>query len=376
MVTFTEKEFKSILNVRKYIDSWFWDKYSISGYNGCQFGCIYCDTRSAKYQMPLDFENNIIVKKDVTQMLDKRIINARTLLPDVVGMSGASDPYQPAERKFRNTRKCLEVLEKHNYPVHIITKSKYVLDDIELLNSIGKKSWCSVSVTITTTSEEVSRFVEKRVPLPSARFDIIKKIKSVSTSIQTGVLMLPVIPYLTDSEENLESLVKASKQAGADYLLFGGGMTMRDIQALWFLKHLENEFPELISKYEHLYKFRYNPGEYLGEYETPYNYYKNINKLLFNLCKKYNIPIRMKRYIPNDFRRLNYLISESFFSETFEKQILGNPDTNLYWAAMNIQNLKEPIYDITKRNELMKIKNVNRFVKEKIINELKKYYPL
>ena len=87
MITYTEKEFKSILNIRKFIDHWFWDKYGINPYNGCQFGCIYCDSRSAKYHLPEDFENNIIIKKDAELILDKRLKNARTLLPDVVGIS-------------------------------------------------------------------------------------------------------------------------------------------------------------------------------------------------------------------------------------------------------------------------------------------------
>lgn len=123
MVTFIEKEFKSILNVRKFIDSWFWDKYSINPYNGCQFGCIYCDSRSEKYHLPTDFENMIIVKKNPGSMLDKCLTNARTLLPDVVSIVGTTDPYQRAEKKYENTRRCLEVLAKHRYSVLIGTKS-------------------------------------------------------------------------------------------------------------------------------------------------------------------------------------------------------------------------------------------------------------
>ncbi len=137
MVNYQEKEYKSILNKHKFIDSWFWNRYGINPYNGCQFGCVYCDSRSEKYHLPTDFENDIIIKKDVSSMLDKRLTNARALLPDVVAFSGACDPYQPAEAKFKNTRQCLEVLEKHKYPVHIITKSKLVLRDLDLLEKIG-----------------------------------------------------------------------------------------------------------------------------------------------------------------------------------------------------------------------------------------------
>ncbi len=97
MPTFIKQQFKSILNKKKFIDNWFWDRYSINPYNGCSFGCIYCDARSAKYHAPQDFENKITIKQNVGPMLDKRLSRARTLLPDVVGLGGVTDCYQPAE---------------------------------------------------------------------------------------------------------------------------------------------------------------------------------------------------------------------------------------------------------------------------------------
>ncbi len=161
MPEFIEQQFKSIINKKKFIDSWFWDRYTVNPYNGCLFGCIYCDARSAKYQMPQDFENKIIVKKNVGEMLDKRITNARTFLPDVVGMGGVTDCYQPAEEIYGNTQQCLEVLAKHHYPIHVATKSELVLRDLDILDAISRKSWCSVSVTITTTKPETASFSTK-----------------------------------------------------------------------------------------------------------------------------------------------------------------------------------------------------------------------
>jgi len=230
MVKFIEKDFKSILNVHKFIDNWFWCKYGINTYNGCQFACIYCDSRSEKYYLPEDFQNDIIVKMNVREMLDKKLSRARTLLPDIVALSGANDPYQPAEMKYENTRQCLEILEKHKYPVHISTKSRLVLRDLNLLEQIGKNSWCTISVTITTTKPKIARFLEQKAPSPKQRFAIVKTIKEKTKHVQTGILFIPIVPCLCDQDENLEAMVKSTKEAGGDYILFGG-MTMRDRQA-------------------------------------------------------------------------------------------------------------------------------------------------
>jgi DNA repair photolyase len=309
--------------------------------------------------MPTDFENTIIVKKNVKELLDKRITRARKLLPDVVAISGANDPYQPAEAQYKNTRQCLEVLEKHKYPVGIGTKSKLVLNDLDLLEKIGKNNWCSVSVTITTNNPEISKFLEPRVPTPKERFDVIRIIKEQTKHIQAGVSFIPIVPYLCDSDEQLEKMVKSIKESGANFILFGSGVTMRDLQAKWFLKHLKERYSELIEKYEELYDFKYNPESYEGKYTPKASYHKKINKKMLNLCEKYELPYRVKRFIPNDFRRMNYIIAEKLLNEAFKLQILGKVWSKKYWAGQNIQNLKESIVNIAKRNELQKIRNVN-----------------
>lgn len=369
MANFIHKKFKTILNKRKFIDNWFWDRYSVNCYNGCQFGCIYCDTRATKYHMPSDFENTIIVKENVAEMLDKRITNARTLLPDVVGMS-ACDPYQAAEKKFGNTLQCLEVLEKHKYPVHILTKSNLVLRDLDLLERIARQTWSCVSFTITTLDQKVADFLEPNAPSPIERINALNKIKKQNV-IQAGVLLIPIIPFLSDSSENLEQLVKMSKEAGADYILFGGGMTMREQQACYFLKKLKEQFPALIENYEELFQFNYTPDLYSGNYEADKKYTTIIHKKIFALCEKYNIAYRIKRYIPDDYRKNNYIIAEKLLNLAYKQQMLGQKWSNDFWAGMNIQNLKESVEDIAKREQLHTIRNVNQAVTDFIIANLK-----
>ncbi|MCP4416227.1 MAG: radical SAM protein, partial [Chloroflexi bacterium] len=221
MPKFIEKQYKSIINKKKYIDHWFWTRYSINPYNGCQFGCIYCDARSDHYHMPEDFENQIVIKTNVAEMLDQRISRARTFLPDVVGIGGVTDSYQPAEKKFANTRSILEVLAKHQFPVHLITKSTLVLRDLPLLEEIAQQTWCTVSLTITTIDPEKAKFLEKFAPSPAKRLEVLRQIKKNAPHVQTGALLIPLVPVLCDGESEVEELFTAVKQSNADYLMFG-----------------------------------------------------------------------------------------------------------------------------------------------------------
>ena len=370
MPEFIEQQYKSIINKLKYIDNWFWTRYTINPYNGCLFGCIYCDARSAKYHMPEDFENKIVVKMNVGAMLDQRLSRARTFHPDVVGIGGVTDCYQAAEKIYGNTRAILKTLRKHRFPTHIITKSTLVLRDLNLLEAIAEENWCTVSLTITTTSKEVARFVDFRAPSPQKRFETVAEIKKRAPKVQVGVLLIPLIPYLCDSDEDLENVIRQAKDAGADYVLFGGGMTMRDQQAKWFLKHLNARYPELMPKYEKLYKFSYTPDVYSGAYIPTANYMLAKHRKLFELCEKYDMPHRMNRFIPNDDRRENYLVAEAMLNEAWEQQALGKPWQNVFWAGQNFQNTLEPLSKLAKQNRLGDIRNVLGNIEDKVLSLL------
>lgn len=369
MVKFIEQKFKSILNKNKLIDSWFWDRYTINPYIGCEFGCIYCNARNWHY-LPTEFENSIIIKKNAIKTLDKQLSNARKPLPDVVVLSGTTEPYQPGEEKFKNTRQCLEILEKHKYPVHIITKSNLVLRDLDVLEKIGKNNWCCVSITILTLNIEVARFLEGKVPTPQVRFEMIKTIKQKTRHIQTGALFIPVVPFLCDSEKASEDMIKNAKKSRADYILFAGGMTMKSEQAKWFLNHLIKRYPEIVERYEKLYQFEYNPEFYEGTYAPKKSYIIEIHKKFFALCEKYQISYRIKRFIPDDFREKNYLIAEQLLNEAYRLQMLGRPWEKQYLAGENIQNLSESIVDSARKDELHKIKSIDKeievFIRENI----------
>ncbi len=185
MVEYRYKEFKSVLNKLKYPDSWFWSRYTLNTYSGCAHACIYCDARSQRYYLE-DFENEVIIKTNFDTKLDQRFTRARTLLPDIIAPGGVNDAYQPIEKEIEHTRKVLQVIAKHKFPINIATKSNLIVRDIDILQKIANDTWCTVGFSITTTNQELASFLEPHSSPPSLRFEALKKIKKQAPNIQVG----------------------------------------------------------------------------------------------------------------------------------------------------------------------------------------------
>jgi len=361
MVKYIYKEFKSVLNKLEYPDSWFWSRYTLNTYSGCAHACIYCDARSQRYYIE-DFENEVIIKTNFDKKLDQRFKRARTLLPDVIAPGGVNDAYQPIEKKIENTKKILEVIAKYKFPINIATKSDLITRDIDILQKIANDTWCTVGFSISTTNEELAKFLEPHSSRPFERLNALKKIKKEAPNMQVGTYFLPIIPFLSDNDENLEEVVKKSKDAGADFVLFAPGLTLRDSQAQYFFNKLRE------SKYQHIEKLLKNL--YKGEIHPPADYSKEINTKVFNLCQKYGIQVRVKRWIPSDYRRWNYKISELLLNKEYIDAInTGKSNRNMMWTGLFLNNLEESILDIYKRGELHKLKNFN----SEIINFIEPY---
>jgi len=364
LVVYEYKEFKTVLNKMKYIDSWFWCRYTLNPYNGCEHACIYCDARSKKYYLHPEFEEKIYVKTNIKQKLDDRLRRARILLPDVVGTGGTCDAYQPAEKKYKNTRQVLEVLHKYKYPVFISTKNTLVLRDLDIISKIAQETWSTVAFTITSFDKKTIDFLEPRASPPEDRIDALKLIKEEYPKVQTGVHFMPIVPFLEDSEDNLKDVVRRTKEAGCDYILFSAGMTFRDVQADFFAKNLKDEYPNIYDDFISLYSE--------GNIWPDSLYTEEINRKVYDLCKKYDLSFRAKRWIPKDFRRINYIIAEKLLNESFELEILGKPDKSLKWAGLNIQNLKDSLFNIP---DLKKSLKIPKRINIKINQMLKKFKP-
>jgi len=359
MVKFVKVKAKSILQKQKFRDNWFWNRYNLNSYRGCQFACNYCDAITEKYLVHKnykDFSRIIYVKENAPELLEKEV---KRFKPDVVAMSGVTDPYQPAERKCKLTRNILKILVKHNFPVHIITKSDLVLRDIDLLREIARQTWCTVSLTIVTFNQDLLPYLEPFAPPPEKRLETVKRLNE--EGVQAGVDFTPIVPFLLDSVENIEEVIRKASQY-AKYVLIGAAMTLRSNQRTRFLELLHKNFPELVGKYKELYGKQENPRQ---------DYVVRLNKIAFEFCKKYDI----KNYIsPPDFERprkenfevANLLLLIAFFKE-FKS---GNPYSAWAYhkASQSIENLKESIRDVYERNELEKIpgigKNISRVIEE------------
>ena len=364
MVEYRYKEFKSVLNKLKYPDSWFWSRYTLNTYSGCAHACIYCDARSQRYYLE-DFENEVIIKTNFDKKLDQRFSRARTLLPDVIAPGGVNDAYQPIEKEIEHTRKVLQVIEKYKYPINIATKSNLVVRDIDILQKIATDTWCTVGFSITTMNEELVNFLEPYSSTPMLRLEAMKTIKKLAPNIQVGTYFIPIIPFLEDDDENLENVIKQSKNSEADFVLISPGLTLRDSQADYFLKKLKNsKYKNTVKPLLELYK---------GQIYPPAEYVRKLHTKLLNICEKYEMPVRVKRWIPSDYRKWNYKISELLLNKEYVDALrTGKSNKTMMWAGLNLNNLEESILDVFKRGELSKLKNFTNNIIEFVTPYLEK----
>ena len=215
---------------------------SVNPYRGCEHGCIYCFARPTHeylgFSAGLDFETQIMVKQNAPDLLRKELSSSRWR-PQVIAMSGVTDCYQPAERKLRLTRRCLEVFAEFRNPVCIITKNHLVTRDIDLLGTLAEHNAAAVFVSVTTLDGALASKLEPRASGPAHRLSAIETLSRARVPV--GVLIAPLIPALTDHE--MPSILTAAARAGADYagyvplrLPFGVGPLFEN----W----LERHFPE------------------------------------------------------------------------------------------------------------------------------------
>ena len=191
------------------------------------------------------------------------------------------------------------------------------------------------------------------------RVEMIRQVKESCPNVQAGVNFMPIVPFLCDSEANIREVTSRAKAAGADFVLFAGGMTLRDNQALWFFRRLKAEYPHLVVEYEKLYDATCSEeAGYEGRYTPSPRYVRRISSIMLGLCTKYGLAFRIRRYLPDDFRRLNYKIAQKLLDEAYIRQALGKPWKDLFWAGQNINNLRESIAEISRRGQLCKIPNV------------------
>lgn len=273
---------KTILTKNKYPDSWFGNDYNMNLYRGCHHGCIYCDSRSDCYQN-YDFDN-VKLKENVIEILSKELRSKR--FKGVVGIGAMSDSYNRFEESQQITRQALILIRDYHFGVSLETKSDLVVRDIDLFLDIQKCNDVIIKMSITCADDYLSSLIEPNVSVSSKRFAAIKKISDAG--IFTGVLLHPVLPFITDNDENIKEIVRLSYEAGAKFVNCFFGVSLRDGQREYFYSQLDKKFPDLKEKYIKRYGQKYLCKS------------KNISHLRYIFekeCKKYGLLYKMEDII-------------------------------------------------------------------------------
>jgi DNA repair photolyase len=213
-------------------------KNGMNLYRGCTHGCIYCDARSACYQMKHDFED-IEVKQNAAAILEAQLLKKRR--PCMIGTGAMCDPYIHLEEELRLTRQCVELIERHGFGLAIQTKSARILRDLDLLKSINARAKCVVQMTLTTCDEALCRIVEPNVSTTAERFAALEIFRDAG--IPTVVWISPILPFINDSEENLRGIMDYCIRAKVKGIIcFGFGTTLREGRPRIFPRHAGRAF--------------------------------------------------------------------------------------------------------------------------------------
>lgn len=233
--------------------AWFGTQYTMNLYKGCCHGCIYCDSRSECYGVQ-DFDSVRVKENALVTVRNELRAKAQT---GVVATGSMSDPYNPFERDLLLTRRALELLGAYGFGAAIATKSTLITRDIDVLREIKAQAPVLCKITVTTVDEALAAKIEPHAPTPGARLAAIGQL--AKNGIFAGILLMPVLPFITDTPESVRALVHAAADAGARFVYPAFGVTLRQNQREYFLQKAEEAFPgeNLAARYVHRYGTRY-----------------------------------------------------------------------------------------------------------------------
>lgn len=243
---------KTILT-KKPDNSWFGTEYNMNLYKGCCHGCIYCDSRSECYQIQ-DFDT-VRAKENAIAIIGSEL--RKKIKKGVIGTGSMSDPYNPFEEKTKLTRQALELVDTYQFGIGVATKSSLITRDIDLLMRIKKHSPIICKITVTTLDDDMCRKIEPNVCPSSERLAAVKQLSHAG--IYTGLLMMPLLPSLTDTPENVSSIIHAAHQSGARFIFPLFGLSLRNGQREYLYRKLEELFPgqNISQTYRRLYGSSY-----------------------------------------------------------------------------------------------------------------------
>jgi len=258
--------------------------WTINPYRGCEFGCRYCYARYTHEYMglydPADFENKIYAKRDAARTLLREMTPER-LAGQLIALGTATDPYQPAERRFRITRGLLEALARADgVRLGITTKGDLITRDVDVLRRIAARGSLQVNITLTTVDARLARILEFRAPTPQKRLAALRALRDAG--IRAGVNIAPILPDLTDSRESLTAVIAAAVEAGATHV-FANTLFLKESAQRRFFPFLEEHFPRLAARYAR----RYARSAYVDQ-----GYKDRMLRLVDELKREHGIPDR------------------------------------------------------------------------------------
>jgi len=334
---------------------------------GCEYGCEYCYSRDEKYNphrpsrdpevLRFDdaFSQYIKVKDNAPELLRKAL---RNLPRDLIYL----DSYQPVDQEFQYVRKMLEVCLELGYPVFINEKSPMLLRDLDILEKISKKSYLNVCWSIITAKDDESKKVfEPKAPAISARFGAMAQL--AGKGIMTGVALMPILPFIHDSEENVRGIIEKTKECGGQYVL-DAGLTLWGYCRTHFYKSLERYDPGLVTRYDELY----------GDPKSLTEHTRNVHQLVLENSKKYELTPWIPRPVhiyPKELQ-VNKKIAEKFYLEARELQLSGQGD-HREWAyrkaAWSLDDLEVGVDEIFRKrgiDGIMEIKGIGETLSRQI----------
>lgn len=284
---------KTIISGYTENNPWFGNNYNMNIYKGCCHGCIYCDSRSECYR--IDEFDKVRAKENTLAIIARELKSKRRT--GVTGMGAMSDPYNPFEEQYRLTRGALELINTHRFGVSIATKSDLVTRDIDLLSSIKKHSPVLVKLTVTTADDALCSKIEPYAPVASRRFKAVRELSL--NGIFTGILLMPVLPFLEDNEDNISNIIDLAYENGTKFIYPAFGVTLRQNQREWFYNKIDEHFPSIRQKYV---------KQYGNSYKCSSPRAKELWKFFKSRCDQLGILYKMADII-NEYQQ-NYLYEQ------------------------------------------------------------------
>lgn len=276
-------EVKSALTKLKRKIPYGWD---LNIYRGCQHGCRYCYAMYSHQYIGGGFFKDIYVKENVVEQLEKEL-SSESWKREIINIGGVTDSYQPAEAHYQLMPQILKLLIKYRTPAIISTKSRLILRDYDLIDELSGITYVNVAATITTMDEEVRRKIEPYGSASLERFEVLREFRKTNAS--TGLHVMPIIPYITDNEENLERMFYLASECGVHYVL-PGTLYLRGETRKHFMDFMEREFGDRSAEFRKLYK----TGGADKEYKN--TLYEMVNRLRdkYSLSSSYTKPMKEK----------------------------------------------------------------------------------